>query len=129
MKALVAALALLAVAPAAAIEVTILRPAFGDPAFGEVAVEVEVRSALEVVSVELFADGRSAGRLEKPPFRWTVQVGDDNVVHRFEVVAEDSAGKTVFGSISLTLTNQPPIVGIIPAGGHLLEWSEIRLAS
>jgi hypothetical protein len=35
-----------------------------------------------------------AGELTKPPWRMLVDVGDDNVVHRLQIVATDVAGNT-----------------------------------
>ncbi len=86
--------ALSASAPVLAIEVAIRKPAFGEPALGVIELIAEVSSPRGISSVEAFVDGRSAGRLEAPPFRWTLEVGEENVQHRFEVVAEDAAGET-----------------------------------
>ncbi len=91
---LVGLLALPAAAPLAAITVRITEPEFGVPVFGRVKVVAEVESEHQISRAELFLDGRAAGLLEgPPPYRWTLEVGEDNVGHRFEVMARDAAGE------------------------------------
>ena len=91
--ALLVLLALITPAAVAAIEVTITRPRFGEPAFGVVEVAAEVASSRRIRQVEIFVDGEFRGRLDRPPFRWTLEVGDAIARHRFEVVAEDVDGE------------------------------------
>ena len=86
-------LLLLAPATLNAVEVRITRPEFGVPVFGQVEVIAEIGSEDGIIDVEIFLDGISAGRLENPPYRWTLDVGDENVGHRFEVVARDATGE------------------------------------
>ena len=87
-------IALLVSAPLAAIEVRITQPQFEVPVFGRVEVIAEVDSEREIASVEVFLDGRLAGRLEGPaPYRFQLEVGEDNAGHRFEVVARDDTGE------------------------------------
>jgi len=76
----------------AKIEVSILRPSTLDAVFGEVEVEADVHSDRKIVRVELFVDGRPAGSLTHPPYRFEVDVGQDNIEHRFQVVATGELG-------------------------------------
>ena len=85
---------LASVAPAAAVHVTLERPAPGLPVFGEVEVEARVASEAGVRSLQLIVDQRFVGRLAEPPYRWLVDVGEGNSEHRFEVMAEDEEGRT-----------------------------------
>ena len=86
-------LALLA-SPLTAIEVRITQPQFEVPVFGRVEISAEVSSEHEILSAEVFVDGLLAGRLEgPPPYRWSLEVGEENTGHRFEVVARDTAGE------------------------------------
>lgn len=76
----------------AKIEVTIAKPMTLQAVFGEVDVEAQVHSDRTILEVELFVDDRSVGILEKPPYRWRVDVGQDNVEHRFLVEARGEFG-------------------------------------
>ena len=84
--------------PAAALDVLLLSPRGGQPAFGFVVVEAEVLSSAPVVEVVFQVDGRLAARLTEPPWRVEIDVGHDNVGHRFEVEARDAAGATASAS-------------------------------
>ncbi|NJL26618.1 MAG: VWA domain-containing protein, partial [Thermoanaerobaculia bacterium] len=55
-------------------------------------VEVEVQAPHDVAQVELLVDGRVVDSRTEPPWRFTVDVGQDNVEHRFEVYAYDPDG-------------------------------------
>ncbi len=78
----------------AGIEVTIVKPATLQAVFGTVDVEASVHADRKIVGVELFVDDHSAGTLDKPPYRWRVNVGQDNKEHRFRVVATGELGTT-----------------------------------
>lgn len=77
---------------AANVEVVILKPSSLDAVFGEVVVEAEVHAPHEVAQVELLVDGRVVDSRTEPPWRFTVDVGQENVAHRFEVYAYDPEG-------------------------------------
>ncbi len=81
-----------ATAAPATVKVTIESPDSRTPIFGQVEVVVRVYSIDPVDRVELEVDGRPAGVLRQAPFRFRIDVGDDNVSHRLEAVAIDSAG-------------------------------------
>jgi Ca-activated chloride channel family protein len=91
-------LLLLAGAPLSAQEglrATILQPPRNMPLFGQVQVEVAVRTAGSPVQrVEVYLDGVRAGVLTRPPWRLAIEVGDDNVPHHLQVVAVDRQGNT-----------------------------------
>lgn len=65
---------------------TIVAPEPGTPIFGETPFQVDILEG-EAVSVRFLVDGRPAGESSGPDFRITVDVGQDNVEHRFEAIA------------------------------------------
>lgn len=73
-------------------DILITSPSGGKPAFGEVEVSVEVLAAEEIATVELRVDGKTLHQWVSPPFRTVVDVGQDNVEHRFEIVARTRSG-------------------------------------
>ncbi len=76
----------------AEIQVSFSSPSSLEAVFGEVDVEAEVHADRPIAKVELLVDDRSAGVLARPPYRWRVDVGQNNVEHRFKVVATDEFG-------------------------------------
>lgn len=74
-------------------------PSTLDPAFGEVEVEIDVE-APEPVTVDLFVDGARVGSKPTPPFAWTVDVGRENVEHKFKAVIVGRSGVTKSISMS-----------------------------
>ncbi len=81
------------------LSVMFFRPSTLDPVFGEVEVEVDVQ-APEGVTVDLFVDGARVGSMATPPYVWTVDVGRENIEHRFKAVAVGHSGVTKTTSIS-----------------------------
>jgi Ca-activated chloride channel family protein len=77
---------------ATAVVVSVRSPSAGEPAFGEVPVEVEVISSEPIVSVEIVVDGELVESLTEPPYRTVVDVGNENRSHIFEVTATDATG-------------------------------------
>lgn len=73
-------------------DVLILQPRAGETVFGEVEVLAEVLAAEPIAEVIFKLDGREVARLSEPPFRTTVDVGQDNIEHTFEVIAVSSTG-------------------------------------
>jgi len=92
MKVIVLALALFA-APAAALDVVIASPPAGEPVFGSVEVVFEVYPAEELERAELLVDDTLVATFEGPPFRATVDVGQENAEHRFEILATGRSGE------------------------------------
>jgi VWFA-related protein len=91
---------LAAAAPAAAIDVFIRSPRSTDVVFGQVEVRVEVLSAEPVAAVEFRLDGERVGRLTEPPFALSVDVGQANRAHTFEITAHDIAGAAATASVT-----------------------------
>ena len=80
--------------PAADLVVTIERPTPFAPVIGQVDVEAVVSGPAEVARVDFLVDGVRWGEAKTPPYRFTVDVGNDNAEHLFQVVAYSSSGAT-----------------------------------
>jgi Ca-activated chloride channel homolog len=91
--------ALAAALPAAAIDVFVTSPRPQTGVFGQVTIEAEVLSSHPIVEVAFRVDGQVVDRRTSPPWRTTVDVGQDNVPHTFEVIARDAAGDTATGRV------------------------------
>lgn len=92
-RAALAGIALGAGIPLGAAEIAFTSPSPEEAAFGPV--EVRVAADGSVSRIEFFLDGKKAGTAEKPPFRLVVDVGQDNVPHRFEAVAYGAGGAAI----------------------------------
>lgn len=88
----------IAATPAAAIDIFILGPPAGQFATGEVDLVAEVISERPIREVVFRVDGREIARRTTPPFSVTVDVGQDNVEHLFEVSASDEVGEQASAS-------------------------------
>jgi Ca-activated chloride channel family protein len=86
---------LFAASPAAALDVLLRSPRPGTPAFGEVTIEADVLGGERIAEVEFRVDGEVVGRLSHPPWRLTVDLGQDNLEHLFEVTARTVSGDSV----------------------------------
>jgi VWFA-related protein len=89
-----------AAAQPAPLAVSIVKPAAGTPVFGEVEVVAAVTGAGPDTSVEFVVDGRPAGSVSRPPYRTIVDVGLDNLPHRFEAIARSAAGARAAATVS-----------------------------
>lgn len=89
-----ALVAALADGEAPPVTVAITSPSATSPCFGLVEVKAEVGGP-GVDTVELIVDGRALGRLTAPPYRFQVDVGQDNRGHTFRVFAKTRDGRTV----------------------------------
>jgi Ca-activated chloride channel family protein len=88
--------------------VTIVEPKDGDFAIGDVEVVAEVVSLADIAEIEFRLDGNPIGTLSMEPFRMPVDLGDENLPHRFSVVAIDVDGNQATHAV----TTQPlPISG------------------
>ena len=85
---------LLAGAAFAQVSVKIQSPTPDQPIFGPTDVEVGVRTAEPVSQVELFVDGKLRGTAQKPPYRFNVDLGEENVRREFRAVAHTASGAT-----------------------------------
>lgn len=73
--------------------VVVLRPAEGEPIFGETEIELQVASGgFPVTQVEVFFDNVRVAVLERPPWRVLVDAGQKNVPHNIEAVVQDGSG-------------------------------------
>lgn len=79
-------------AAASEVEVAISSPEAGTPVFGEVEVVVQVPSDAAVERVEILVDGKRVAELRQSPYRFIVDVGEENRSHYFEAVAHDRIG-------------------------------------
>jgi len=88
-------LVLLARSAAAAPLVNIVQPPPDQPLFGTVEVRAEVwPGGAPIRKVELYFDRLRIGVKEAPPYRFTVDAGQENSEHHIEVVVTDAAGAT-----------------------------------
>ena len=78
----------------AEISVLIREPSTLQAVFGPIDVVADVQSDDAITDVELWVDGKSAGKRTAPPYRWQVDVGQENVEHDFKVVARSKIGLT-----------------------------------
>ncbi len=85
-------LLLLAASPAP-LEVAIVRPPADRALFGEIEIAAEVRAGVSIRRVELRVDGELAGVDSEAPYRFTVDVGQENLEHRIEVMAHGDGGE------------------------------------
>lgn len=86
------------------VAVTIHAPSPGSPVFGTVEVVVGVEADQELAEVALVVDEGKRLRLTEPPWRFRVDLGDDNREHSFEVVA-----RTLEGEIGQSSLRTPAI--------------------
>lgn len=81
------------------IDVLIRSPAGDRPVFGRVTFEVDVLASGSLAHVDFFVDGRPLGRFTEAPYRVTVDLGQDNREHLFEVFAVDADGDRAHRSL------------------------------
>jgi Ca-activated chloride channel family protein len=96
----VAAWLAVAVPAAAAVAVKIVTPAPDQPVFGQVVFEVQVTGTEAIDRVDFQVDGRAVGSVRRPPYRVTVDVGDDNVERSFTAVAHGAGGAAAAAHLS-----------------------------
>lgn len=84
----------------APIRVFIDQPASFEPVFGNVEVKAAVASEVPIERVVFYLDGIVMGELTEPPYEMEMDVGQDNVEHRFEVLAYGTDGTTGGNSVT-----------------------------
>ena len=82
----------LAARVALGIDIFVRSPRQGEAVFGPVEVSIEVLSSEPIVSVEIELDGELAARFSEPPYRTTVDLGEENRSHILEITATDATG-------------------------------------
>ena len=90
---------LLAGAALAQIAVRIQSPSPDQPVFGATQVDVGVNSGEKVERVELFVNGKLMGTAQKPPYKFNLDVGDDNIRREFRAVAHTTSGAAAAATI------------------------------
>jgi Ca-activated chloride channel homolog len=85
---------LLAGAALAQVAVRIQSPTADQPIFGPTEVSVGVAAGEKVDKVELFVNGKLMGTMQKPPYRFNVDMGDDNIRRELRAVAHTTNGAT-----------------------------------
>jgi len=75
------------------LDVAITSPPPGLPQFGEIELVADVYPPENVARVEFFVDGQPAGEASAPPFSVRIDVGQENLEHRFEVKAYSPSGQ------------------------------------
>lgn len=73
-------------------DVKVVSPPGGTPAFGEIDLAVRVKSPVPLKWVDYYVDGQRAGRVEAPPWKLRFDVGQSNVGHQVRAIAEDVLG-------------------------------------
>jgi Ca-activated chloride channel family protein len=86
------------------LHVSITTPEGLEPVFGAVAFTAVVDPPGEVARVEFLLNGETVAVLDRPPFAVSVDVGWENVGHRFEVRAVSRSGER-----AASLVETPPI--------------------
>ena len=81
-----------AAAPQRGMDIKLVSPPGGAPAFGEIDLAVRVKSPVPLKWVDYYVDGQRAGRVESPPWKLRFDVGQSNVGHQVRAVAEDVLG-------------------------------------
>ncbi len=82
------------------ISVSLDSPSPFEPAHGQVEIVAVVGAGEEVERVAFYVDGMVVGELESAPYRLSVDVGQENAEHRFQVVAYGVSGATGTTSLS-----------------------------
>lgn len=85
---------LTAASSAAAIDIFLRSPRPSHPVFGEVTLEAEVISSQPVESLVFRVDDEVVARLTEPPWRTSVDVGQENRPHTFEATVTDTEGES-----------------------------------
>lgn len=82
------------------IEVTITSPTGDHAVFDRVEVTALVEAQVPIERVEFFLDGRRFATVARPPYSAWVDVGEENAVRHFTVIAVGSSGARVGAAVS-----------------------------
>lgn len=86
----------------AAVQPRIVAPSPEQAIFGQVDVAVQVAADEPVTRVEVFINGVRRAVLTQPPWRTTIDVGDDNSQREFKVVAYGASGASATAALETT---------------------------
>lgn len=81
-------------------EITLLSPRSDEPALEQVLLEAEVVAGEPIESVTFLVDDLPVGEVQEPPYRLTVDVGEDPGGHRFTAQVLTSSGETAQATVS-----------------------------
>jgi len=113
-----------------AVKVEIVSPTAETPAFGTTEVEVAARAAGGIAKVELYFNGRKVGERSAPPYRFTVDLGQENVDRQLRAVARAASGARGEATVILPslrvdeeirLNLQQLYVTVTRGGGRVLD--------
>ena len=108
------ALSVIGSAVEAAVEVQIISPEPGIPAYGSIVLEARVESSERIVQVEVFVDGARAARFSKPPYRISLDLGQGNLEHSFRVLAIGRSGARAADPVGESVATRPRVRGSGP---------------
>lgn len=97
---------------AAAVEVWIDSPSGLEYVYGKVDIVATVVSDENVSGVEIWVDGNRLGELVEPPYQVAVDVGYENKVHEFKVIARSVTGKTATSRVVTPVLEVDDVVDI-----------------
>jgi Ca-activated chloride channel family protein len=87
------------VTPGADLWVHITAPREDTFVLGKVEIVAEVLGAAAAAEVAFYVDGRAVGVLTDTPYRLEVDLGEENIPHRFVVVATDTEGNQASATV------------------------------
>jgi Ca-activated chloride channel family protein len=96
------------VTPGADLWVHITAPRGDAFVLGKIEIVAEVLGAAPAAEVAFYVDGRAVGVLTDAPYRLEVDLGEENIPHRFTVVATDTEGNQASATVE---TERVPIAG------------------
>jgi Ca-activated chloride channel family protein len=99
----------------------IVTPTADSFVLGQVEIVAEVVGPEPVAEVEFYVDGRAVGVLTDPPYRIRVDLGEENVGHRFKIVARNVKGNTA----TATVETQPVPIG----AGYEVELQQLYVTA
>lgn len=73
-------------------DIKVVSPPGGAPAFGEVDLAVKVKGPVPLQHVDYYVDGQRAGRVTSPPWKLRFDLGQSNVGHLIRAVGVDVLG-------------------------------------
>ena len=92
-------LGILTGSPSWALDLFVHHPRDGQVVFGPVEIRLEALGTAPIREILIQLNGEPVARLTQAPFHTTVDVGDENRSHTFEMVATDTEGRSVTRTI------------------------------
>lgn len=113
-----------------AVKVEIVSPTPETPAFGTTEVEVAARGGGAIAKVELYFNGKKVAERSSPPYRFTVDLGQENVDRQLRAVARTTSGARGEATVTLPslrvdeeiqLNLQQLYITVTRSGGRVLD--------